>query len=125
MKVAADMNKKPGSMRWIAAASLLLGSVSFAADAPRTNPADTATAVFAGGCFWGVDAVFKHVKGVSEVVSGYAGGDAATANYRQVSRGGTGHAEAVSSTPAGLTQFMREEYERMGKVLRMTRLVRD
>ena len=53
------------------------------------------TAVFAGGCFWGVDAVFKHVKGVSEVVSGYAGGSAATANYKQVSRGNSGHAEAV------------------------------
>ena len=55
----------------------------------------TQTAVFAGGCFWGVDAVFKHVKGVAEVVSGYAGGSAATANYRQVSRGDSGHAEAV------------------------------
>ena len=52
-------------------------------------------AVFAGGCFWGVDAVFKHVKGVSEVVSGYAGGKAATANYEQVSNGITGHAESV------------------------------
>jgi len=52
-------------------------------------------AVFAGGCFWGVDAVFKHVKGVTDVVSGYAGGSAATANYRMVSNGNTGHAEAV------------------------------
>ncbi|MEO7623432.1 MAG: peptide-methionine (S)-S-oxide reductase MsrA [Gallionella sp.] len=53
------------------------------------------TAVFAGGCFWGVDAVFKHVKGVSGVESGYAGGVAATAHYEQVSDGNTGHAEAV------------------------------
>lgn len=53
------------------------------------------TAVFAGGCFWGVDAVFKHVKGVSKVVSGYAGGSAATAHYEQVSKGDTDHAEAV------------------------------
>ena len=53
------------------------------------------TAVFAGGCFWGVDAVFKHVKGVSDVVSGYAGGNAATAHYEKVSNGDTGHAEAV------------------------------
>ena len=53
------------------------------------------TAVFAGGCFWGVDAVFKHVRGVSEVVSGYAGGSAATAHYEMVSRGDTGHAESV------------------------------
>jgi len=52
-------------------------------------------AVFAGGCFWGVDAVFKHVKGVTDVLSGYAGGSAATANYRMVSNGDTGHAEAV------------------------------
>ena len=53
------------------------------------------TAVFAGGCFWGVDAVFKHVKGVSNVESGYAGGNAATAHYEQVSDGNTGHAESV------------------------------
>ncbi len=53
------------------------------------------TAVFAGGCFWGVDAVFKHVKGVTEVVSGYAGGNADTAHYDQVSSGDTGHAESV------------------------------
>jgi len=53
------------------------------------------TAVFAGGCFWGVDAVFKHVKGVTEVESGYAGGDADKANYSTVSRGNSGHAESV------------------------------
>jgi len=56
------------------------------------------TAVFAGGCFWGVDAVFKHVKGVSEVVSGYSGGSAATAQYEAVSTGMTGHAESVKIT---------------------------
>lgn len=69
---------------------LSLAAPSSAAVAPAEQ-----TAVFAGGCFWGVDAVFKHVKGVSEVVSGYAGGSAATANYEQVSSGNTGHAEAV------------------------------
>lgn len=53
------------------------------------------TAVLAGGCFWGVDAVFKHVKGVSRVVSGYSGGAAQTAHYELVSRGDTGHAESV------------------------------
>ena len=53
------------------------------------------TAVFAGGCFWGVDAVFKHVKGVSDVVSGYAGGSGATAHYEMVSAGNSGHAESV------------------------------
>ena len=53
------------------------------------------TAVFGGGCFWGVDAVFRHVKGVLEVESGYAGGDPSRATYGQVSSGATGHAEAV------------------------------
>jgi peptide-methionine (S)-S-oxide reductase len=52
-------------------------------------------AVFAGGCFWGVDAVFKHVNGVKKVTSGYAGGAAKTANYDAVSTGKTGHAESV------------------------------
>jgi peptide-methionine (S)-S-oxide reductase len=56
------------------------------------------TAVFAGGCFWGVEAVFRHVKGVSKAVSGYAGGSAKTADYERVSTGGTGHAEAVEVT---------------------------
>ncbi len=56
------------------------------------------TAVFAGGCFWGVDAVFKHVRGVAAVVSGYAGGSAATAHYEVVSTGTTGHAESVKVT---------------------------
>jgi peptide-methionine (S)-S-oxide reductase len=56
------------------------------------------TAVFSGGCFWGVDAVFKHVKGVDQVVSGYAGGAANTAQYETVSTGTTGHAESVQVT---------------------------
>lgn len=56
------------------------------------------TAIFAGGCFWGVEAVFEHVKGVSDVVSGYSGGDAKTANYYRVSSGQTGHAESVQIT---------------------------
>jgi len=64
-----------------------------------TPAADTRqTAVFAGGCFWGVDAVFRHVKGVTEVQSGYAGGTATTATYQQVSSGTTDHAEAVHVT---------------------------
>lgn len=69
---------------------LSLGTALNASAAPAEQ-----TAVFAGGCFWGVDAVFKHVRGVSDVVSGYAGGSAATANYEQVSQGNTGHAESV------------------------------
>jgi peptide-methionine (S)-S-oxide reductase len=56
------------------------------------------TAVLAGGCFWGLEAVFEHLKGVSNVVSGFSGGDAATAHYQEVSFGGTGHAEAVKVT---------------------------
>jgi peptide-methionine (S)-S-oxide reductase len=54
-----------------------------------------ATAILAGGCFWGMEAVFQHVKGVQSVVSGYAGGTAATANYRAVSSERTRHAEAI------------------------------
>jgi peptide-methionine (S)-S-oxide reductase len=65
--------------------------------AEQPRPAAQATAVVAGGCFWGVDAVFKHVKGVTDVVSGYAGGDA-PADYEQVSTGTTGHAESVEIT---------------------------
>jgi peptide-methionine (S)-S-oxide reductase len=56
------------------------------------------TAIFAGGCFWGVEAVFSHTRGVTSAVSGYHGGTAATAHYDQVSAGGTGHAEAVRVT---------------------------
>jgi peptide-methionine (S)-S-oxide reductase len=56
------------------------------------------TAVLAGGCFWGVQGVFEHVKGVTKAESGYAGGDAQTANYPSVSEGDTGHAESVRIT---------------------------
>jgi peptide-methionine (S)-S-oxide reductase len=69
--------------------------ISFSAAAAEKAAPAQQIAVFAGGCFWGVDAVFKHVKGVSRVESGYAGGSAATANYEQVSNGNTGHAESV------------------------------
>jgi len=55
-------------------------------------------AVFSGGCFWGVQAVFQHVIGVTNAVSGYAGGDASTAHYDRVSEGNTGHAESVRVT---------------------------
>jgi len=56
------------------------------------------TAVLAGGCFWGVQAVFQHLNGVQRALSGYAGGDRATAQYEVVSTGGTGHAESVQVT---------------------------
>ena len=58
----------------------------------------SATAVLAGGCFWGVQGVFQHVKGVTSAVSGYAGGSSETASYPVVSSGGTGHAETVKIT---------------------------
>ncbi len=67
-------------------------------DSPLQTVRGSQTAVFAGGCFWGVDAVFKHVKGVSNVVSGYAGGNGDTAQYDLVSSGDTGHAESVRIT---------------------------
>jgi peptide-methionine (S)-S-oxide reductase len=70
----------------------------YAGPVPKTSAPGEATAVFAGGCFWGVDAVFKHVKGVTNVVSGYAGGSAATAKYMMVGTGATGHAESVKVT---------------------------
>ena len=60
--------------------------------------ATTKTAVFAGGCFWGVQGVFQHVNGVTRAVSGYAGGDKATAEYEKVGSGRTGHAESVRVT---------------------------
>lgn len=70
------------------------------------------TAVFAGGCFWGVEAVFEHVKGVTDVKSGYSGGTAQTADYETVSTGETGHAESVKVTfdPSKIT------YEQLLKV---------
>jgi peptide-methionine (S)-S-oxide reductase len=62
------------------------------------GPATSAVAVLAGGCFWGVQGVFQHVKGVTGAVSGYAGGNPQTAGYEAVSLGGTGHAESVQVT---------------------------
>ncbi|GBU12549.1 hypothetical protein AwEntero_11500 [Enterobacterales bacterium] len=67
----------------------------------QDEPAGTShseTALFAGGCFWGIQGVFQHVKGVTSAVSGYAGGGAKTASYQQVSTGETGHAESVQVT---------------------------
>jgi peptide-methionine (S)-S-oxide reductase len=75
--------------------------------APRAIPAPlvdehpaaaSETAVLAGGCFWGQQGVFEHVKGVTRVVAGYSGGDRNTANYETVSGGDTGHAESVEIT---------------------------
>ena len=67
-------------------------------DAPKAAAKTDAVAVFAGGCFWGVEAVFEHVKGVKDAVSGYAGGKSGSAQYETVSTGDTGHAESVKVT---------------------------
>ncbi len=69
-----------------------------AIDEPRAAKPGTEVAVFAGGCFWGLEGVFDHVAGVRDVVSGYAGGAAATAHYEVVGTGLTGHAESVRIT---------------------------
>lgn len=66
-----------------------------AIDSPLQASPRMQSAVFAGGCFWGLEAVFEHVRGVGNVVSGYAGGDAASANYSLVGSGRSGHAESV------------------------------
>ncbi len=76
-------------------AAALLATLSFA---PTAGAATLQTAYFAGGCFWGVEAVFEHVKGVKSVVSGYAGGAVVNPDYETVSSGRTGHAEAVKVT---------------------------
>jgi peptide-methionine (S)-S-oxide reductase len=67
-------------------------------DAPAGAQAAHETAVFAGGCFWGVQAVFQHTRGVLNAISGYAGGDKDTARYSMIGSGRTGHAEAVHIT---------------------------
>jgi peptide-methionine (S)-S-oxide reductase len=76
-----------------------LGAAEF--PAPTLDPQDStrsAAAVLSGGCFWGVEAVFERLKGVSDVTSGYAGGSKAAAHYEMVSTGKTGHAESVQIT---------------------------
>ena len=67
-------------------------------DSPAVPQASRETAVFAGGCFWGVQGVFQHTNGVLNAVSGYSGGEKSTANYDTVSAGRSGHAEAVQIT---------------------------
>ena len=69
-----------------------------ATDISTSTVKGTQTAVLAGGCFWGIEAVFEHLKGVSHVVSGYSGGSAATAHYELIGSGSTGHAESVRIT---------------------------
>src|SRR5882762_975527 len=69
-----------------------------ASDAPLASAKGQQTAVLAGGCFWGIQAVFEHLKGVSAVTSGYAGGHVKSPSYESVSMGVTGHTESVSIT---------------------------
>lgn len=86
---------------WISCSSVSSSSITESEMLPDVereatfDPAKLQTAVFAGGCFWGVEAVFEHTRGVAGVRSGYAGGTAESANYDKVSAGETGHAEAV------------------------------
>jgi len=77
--------------------SMLVGATPPQRIVIASAPTDQ-VAVFSGGCFWGIQAVFQHVKGVTNAVSGYAGGDAASARYDRVSDGNTGHAESVRVT---------------------------
>ena len=78
--------------------ALAEGAVATPAAKVTANEKGLKTAIFAGGCFWGIEGVFSHVKGVTSAVSGYHGGTAATAKYSRVTDGDTGHAEAVKVT---------------------------
>jgi peptide-methionine (S)-S-oxide reductase len=102
-------NRRHGAAALLAAALFATAMPSARAEEARLVPAPvvdeaanptatTEVAVLAGGCFWGVQGVFQHVAGVSGAVSGYAGGDAATAQYETVGSGTTGHAESVEVT---------------------------
>jgi len=83
----------------LAAAALLFATRSSQAATHTAPPsAERRTAVFAGGCFWGIEAVFEHVRGVTDAVSGFAGGDVKNPGYELVSTGSTGHAESVKVT---------------------------
>jgi peptide-methionine (S)-S-oxide reductase len=93
----AAMIAAPGLLSLRASAGDLDREIPAAASDPA-NTAASATAVLAGGCFWGQQGLFEHVKGVTKVVAGYAGGGARTATYDQVSDGNTGHAESVQIT---------------------------
>lgn len=116
MRIAGnDMTRRPWRLKLGAAAALAVAVLAwqqpFMANAAAATQAvaqpvvdlpagstTNATLVLSGGCFWGVQGVFQHVRGVTSAVSGYAGGAAGTANYDDVSAGATGHAEAVQIT---------------------------
>lgn len=99
--------KRAGFSLWILALAAACQQPATAAERTVQAPVATRaaheapglkTAVFAGGCFWGIEGVFSHVAGVTSVVSGYHGGEAGTATYEVVSGGNTGHAESVRVT---------------------------
>ena len=107
----SDLNTRSSSGRRLIALLLLLPGAActqvWPAEAGRAipaysgveeAPAASETAVLAGGCFWGVQGVYEHVKGVTRAMSGYTGGSQATAEYETVSEGDTGHAESVQVT---------------------------
>src|SRR5947209_3818554 len=85
------------TLRLVAARDRVLLMPDPEIDAPLAAGAD-GTAVIAGGCFWGIQAVFQHVKGVKSATSGYSGGPPSKADYELVSTGTTGHAESVRIT---------------------------
>jgi peptide-methionine (S)-S-oxide reductase len=102
-RIAMNARRALAAVGLMAGAALLLPIARTSAETARVLPAPagkagTETAVFAGGCFWGIQGVFEHVKGVTRAVSGYAGGGLANPGYEQVSSGATGHAESVSVT---------------------------
>jgi peptide-methionine (S)-S-oxide reductase len=84
-----------GGISACSASSAAVAIPNPALDAPLAKAKGSETAVLAGGCFWGIQAVFEHVKGVTAATSGYSGGSAGTAQYETVSTGTTGHAESV------------------------------
>ena len=100
------MKRNRSSTAWALTGLLVFASVASAStplpaptlDATPAPKAATQTAVFAGGCFWGVEAVYRHVAGVSKAVSGYAGGKTKNPTYAWVTTGMTGHAESVEVT---------------------------
>lgn len=94
--VAASLALPNAAVHRAGSPDLSLSALSTSRGFPAANTLQTA--VLAGGCFWGVEAVFEHVKGVTDVVSGYAGGTKATADYETVSSGSTRHAESVLIT---------------------------
>ncbi|WP_419145812.1 peptide-methionine (S)-S-oxide reductase MsrA [Comamonas testosteroni] len=111
---SATVSNRRSLLQTMASSIVLLGSgllwqpTAFSAEDAVRIPAPAADlpaagqspqrAIFAGGCFWGVQGVFQHVKGVQRAVSGYSGGAASNASYELVSRGNTGHTESVEVT---------------------------